>query len=87
MTDWFYEIEGVISDIQAGQVNDVDVRTLQRVQVEIDLLRRIGKNLLRWAEKLDEDLPLSCQQFWAKDIEEARAALSVIQQSDTEEKT
>ena len=40
MADWITEIEGVISDIQAGQVNDVDVRTLRRVQAEIERLNK-----------------------------------------------
>jgi len=43
---------------------------------EIEQLQRIAKNLLHWAEKLDQDLPLSCQQFWAQDTEEARAVLN-----------
>ena len=45
MIDWFDEIEGVISDIQAGQVDEVDVRTLQRVQGEIERLREEIKEL------------------------------------------
>ena len=49
---------------------------------EIERLRRIGTSLLRWAEKLDEDLPLSCQQFWAQDIEEARATLGSVCEAD-----
>jgi hypothetical protein len=35
MTDWIDEIEGVISDIQARQVNDVDVRTLSHGEFKL----------------------------------------------------
>ena len=46
MTDWHWEIEGVICDIEARQVNKVDVRTLRRVQEEIKQLQASMKRAI-----------------------------------------
>jgi hypothetical protein len=40
--DPYDNLEGVIQDIKAGQVNDVDVETLCRVQGQVEALGRNG---------------------------------------------
>lgn len=45
------------------------------LSAENERLRAALEKLIRWAERGADAIPISCQQFWAKDIEQARAAL------------
>ena len=46
MSEWHWEIEGVICDIEARRVNEVDVRTLRRVQEGIKRLQASMKRAI-----------------------------------------
>jgi len=63
MTDWDHEIEGVISDIQARQVNAVDVQTLRRVQEGITRLRQFIHGDLEMAHR-DPRKAAATKQNW-----------------------
>lgn len=81
------EIEGVISDIEAGQANAVCVNTLRRVAAEIERLRTdrdeleaIGLQAATLAQRLQAALDniVNHSMFSSKDkiVEYARAAIA-----------
>lgn len=53
---YYWDIEGVISDIQGGDVSDADITTLRRVQEEINIIQRNYKQL---AEAMGADIDLA----------------------------
>ncbi len=58
--------------------------TNQAWMAEQERIQGLIKDILHWAERGADAIPLSCQQFYARDLERGRAEIEATEQQDQE---